>query len=82
MLFEESARLPLIISTPGIPGAGRTCHGLVEFVDVYPTLTLVELFGIERPAGLDSLVPGLRDPAWPGKKAVYTTVGRIRTAHT
>jgi arylsulfatase A-like enzyme len=75
-LFEESTRLPLIIHAPGAKGEGKTCPGLVEFIDLYPTLA--DLCGIPRPAGLDgmSLVHALNDPAHGGKKAAYSSVGR------
>jgi uncharacterized sulfatase len=75
-LFEEATRVPLIISVPGAKGAGRSVAGLVELVDLYPTL--VEACGREAPSGLEgaSLMPWINDPSTPGKKAVYTMVGR------
>ena len=75
-LFEESTRLPLIMHAPGAKGAGKKCHGLVEFVDIYPTLA--ELCGVQPPPGLDgeSLVRALNNPSAGGKKAVYSSVGR------
>src|SRR5262249_6257780 len=75
-LFEASTRLPLIIHAPGVKGEGRPCHGLGEFIDIYPTLA--ELCGIKPPAGLDgkSLAPTLNDPFHGGKSAVYSSVGR------
>ncbi len=46
-------------------------EGLVEFVDIYPTL--VELTGLEPPAHLQgkSFVPLLADTSAPGKRAVF-----------
>ena len=38
-LFEQGARAPLIIKAPGAKGNGQACRRIVEFVDVYPTLT-------------------------------------------
>jgi uncharacterized sulfatase len=75
-LFEESTRLPLMIHAPGTKGEGKVCRGLVEFIDLYPTLA--ELCGIRPPAGLDgvSLVPSLNDPSRRDKKAAYSSVGR------
>jgi uncharacterized sulfatase len=75
-LFEESTRLPLMIHAPGAKGEGKVCRGLVEFIDLYPTLA--ELCGIRPPAGLDgvSLVPSLNDPSRRDKKAAYSSVGR------
>jgi uncharacterized sulfatase len=73
-LFERSCRAPLLIAAPGIkPGVAR---GLVEFIDIYPTVA--ELCGLTPPQNLagQSLVPLLRDPAAPGKPAAFTIVRR------
>ncbi len=72
LLFERSCRAPLIIATPGMRTAGGTCNRVVEFVDIYPTLT--ELCGLENPAGLDgaSLVPMLGNPKAARKEIAYT----------
>lgn len=37
-LFEESARVPLLISAPGMKTAGRRTTSLVESLDLFPTL--------------------------------------------
>ncbi len=62
--YEQAARIPLMVAGPGI-ATGRAA-GLVESVDLYPTLA--ELAGLPARSGLDgrSLVPQLRDPASPG----------------
>jgi iduronate 2-sulfatase len=70
--FETSARAPLILAAPGRQGNGRQAAGLVEFVDIYPTLC--ELAGLPLPGHLQGLsaVPLLDDPEKPGKPAAYT----------
>ncbi len=67
-LFEESARAPLLIMSPGAQGNGQSCSRIVEFVDIYPTLA--ELCGLPVASELSgrSLQPLLNDPqqAWNG----------------
>jgi len=69
--YEQAAHLPLMVVAPGVTKAGTRVRGLVETVDLYPTLC--ELAGLPAPAGLDgaSLLPVLRDPAAPTKEAVF-----------
>lgn len=67
-LFEQGARAPLIVRAPGRTGNGQASPRVVEFVDVYPTLS--SLAGLEAPknlAGRD-LTPLLDDPIadWDG----------------
>jgi iduronate 2-sulfatase len=61
-LFEQGARAPLIIKAPGAKGNGQACRRIVEFVDIYPTLTA--LAGIPMPQAVEgrSLVPLLKNP--------------------
>lgn len=56
-LWEESTRVPLFISAPGITIPGSTCSAPVSLVDIYPTLA--ELIGEKPPRNCDgeSLVP-------------------------
>lgn len=67
-LFEQSSRSPLIFRVPGAEGNGTPSHAIVEFVDIYPTLT--EAAGIETPEGLEgrSLMPLISEPGadWDG----------------
>ncbi len=64
-LWEESLRVPLIISVPGLSATGWKTDAVVELIDLYPTLA--ELAGLdgETPSILqgESLVPFLRSPA-------------------
>jgi uncharacterized sulfatase len=93
-LFEQAARTPLIIRAPGVKGNGTASTRIVEFVDIYPTLT--DLAGLKPPKGLEgrSLKPLLDNPLakWNGtaitqvlrpadKRLLQPVMGRsIRTA--
>ncbi|MEX0584995.1 MAG: sulfatase/phosphatase domain-containing protein, partial [Pirellulales bacterium] len=70
--FELDARVPMMISTPGISPQGKRTASLVELLDLFPTLA--ELCGLPRPDGLEgaSLVPVLRDPTKSVKVAAFT----------
>ncbi len=60
-LFENAARVPLIIATPNAANAGQTTAALAEMVDFFPTLA--DLCGIKPAASLPgvSLAPVLSD---------------------
>jgi uncharacterized sulfatase len=75
-LFEQSARVPLIIAAPRIAGTGKASSRLVELVDVYPTV--VDLCGLPAVEGLEgkSLRPLLEDPNANWTDAAYTQVRR------
>lgn len=61
-LFESTARQPLMIYAPGY-SQGRVCNGIVEMLDIYPTVA--EIAGLQAPDELDgrSLVKLLKDPS-------------------
>jgi arylsulfatase A-like enzyme len=77
--YEIDTRAPLILRVPpGSPVRGRPrapggtrIEGLVEFVDIYPTLS--ELAGLPVPGHLQgvSAVPLLSDPSRPWKRAAF-----------
>ena len=71
-LFENAARVPLIIAAPGLQTAGRSTTAPAEMVDFYPTLG--ELCGLTPPTYLSgvSLVPVLNDPAARPRQAALT----------
>lgn len=80
--FERDTRVPLLIRTPGFKEPGVAAAGLVEVVDLYPTLA--ELASLPASQGLDgrSLVPMLADPQSPGREAVLSQFARPFSANT
>jgi uncharacterized sulfatase len=75
-LFEESARVPMIVAAPGRKGNGAGCARTVELLDLYPTLA--DLAGLTPPKGLQgaSLKPLLDDPKAKWKRPAHTQVWR------
>src|SRR5262249_47423457 len=75
-LFEEPARVPLIVYAPGMKAAGKGCGRMAELLDLYPTLC--DVCGLKQPKGLHgtSLKKFLDDPTAPGKEAAYTQLRR------
>ncbi len=73
-LFEQSARVPLIIAGPGV--ATGTSKTPVALVDVYPTLAA--LCGVSAPRDLQGqdLAPMLKDPTAPGRGWALSQVVR------
>jgi len=83
-LWEESARVPLIVRAPGVATPGGVAAHPVSLIDIYPTL--VDLCGLKgdtrknrRGAKLDghSMRPFLKDPksgTWTGPDAALTMI--------
>ena len=83
-LWEESARVPLVIRAPGVAKAGGVAEHPVSLIDIYPTL--VDLCGLKKETkknaqGRDldghSLRPFLVDPKsekWDGRDTALTMV--------
>ena len=71
-LWEQGARIPLIVHDPRAGGNGSACQRTVESIDIYPTLC--ELCGLPSPAGLEgrSLAPLLEDPSQDWNHPAYT----------
>ena len=80
-LFEDSVRVPLIISAPSFAdSAGKASDALVELIDIYPTVADLVGLNEETPSILQgrSLLPLLRQPGlsdW-GRTAAYTVTYR------
>jgi arylsulfatase A-like enzyme len=73
-LFENSARVPLIVAAPGFEATrGKQSGAVVELVDLYPTLA--DLAGLDAPPHVQgvSLRQQLEDVSAPGKAAALTT---------
>jgi iduronate 2-sulfatase len=71
-LYEESARVPMIIKAPGLTPAGSVCARPVELVDMYQTIA--ELCGLSEPQDLEglSMAPLLKNPKTSWKKGAFT----------
>jgi len=69
--FNTSLNAPLVVSAPGM-GHGKPCDGLVEFLDVFPSLC--DLAGLPVPDTCEgaSFVGQLDDPGSPGKEAAFS----------
>lgn len=76
-LFEGGTHVPLIVAAPGVKPGVR--DGLVEQVDIYPTLC--DLAGLPLPKHLQgrSMKPMLDDPAAKGKQVAISTMVSTRT---
>jgi len=71
-LFEEGTHVPLIVAGPGVkPGVSE---GLVEQVDIYPTLA--GMAGLSVPDSVQgmNLQPLLADPSAKGKPVAFSTM--------
>ena len=76
--FDESIRVPLIVRLPDGRGAGSISEGIVELVDLYPTL--IDLASLPNPAhDLEgsSFEPLLDDPGSPWKSAAFSQSRRM-----
>ena len=75
-LTELSCRTPLIAYAPNMKAAGESCSRLVEFIDVYPTLT--ELCNLQAPSDIAgrSFASLLDDPSQQWKEAAFTQFRR------
>ena len=75
-LFEESARVPLLVVAPGMSRPGTVAAAPVSQVDLYPTLAA--LCAVQSPATLQgqNLAPLLADPEAQGRGWAVSQVVR------
>jgi arylsulfatase A-like enzyme len=73
---ENDTNVPLLLSVPGMKNAGVRTDAIVEYVDIYPTLS--ELAGLPLPGHLEgtSFKPLLDDPKRPWKTAAFSQYPR------
>ena len=50
-LWQESCRVPLMIKVPGVTKKNAKCSGIVNLIDLYPTL--IDLCGLPKNLDLD-----------------------------
>ncbi len=77
-LWEESARMPLIIRVPGMTKQGSRCERTVNLLDLYPTIT--ELAGVPQNKANEgiSIVPLLKNANKKWNHPSLTTMGQNR----
>lgn len=76
-LFEEGTHVPLIVAGPAVKAA--VCEGLVEQVDIYPTLASLASLSIPSHVEGTTLEPLVKNPQGPGKPAVFSTMVSTHT---
>jgi choline-sulfatase len=79
--FDVATKTPLMIRVPNMP-ANQTVKGLVEFIDIFPTLT--ELAGIPTPKQVsgESLAKLVKNADLPAKSAVFMRYHGAEAIHT
>ncbi|MFN7141559.1 MAG: sulfatase/phosphatase domain-containing protein, partial [Limisphaerales bacterium] len=74
-LFEESARVPLMIRVPGPKGNGKRVSRPVELLDIYPTVVEAAGFTVLPELEGKSLKPLLQNPKADWNRPAFTQVG-------
>lgn len=74
--YNIDLKVPIIIRYPDQPNKGKQAHGIVELVDLFPTLC--EISGIEVPEYMQgsSLVPLIENPERQWKRAAFSQFHR------
>ncbi len=75
-LFEEAARVPMIVAAPGARGNGAASGRTVELQDVYPTITDWCKVGTPGRVAGHSLLPLLDNPKLKWDHPAITQTGR------
>ncbi|MGC4233433.1 MAG: sulfatase [Niabella sp.] len=78
-LFEDSDRIPMIVSYPGMKHKGKISSSIVEIIDLYPTLS--DLAGLKIPGYVvgRSFKKVLNDP---GQKTRNSALSQISGGYT
>ncbi|MBF0199022.1 MAG: sulfatase-like hydrolase/transferase [Planctomycetes bacterium] len=81
LLFERSCRAPLILAAPNLQ-AGGSIDRVVQFIDIFPTVT--ELCHLPTPSNVDgkSLLPLVRSKTTNWEDAAYSYVNQDRSVRT
>lgn len=73
LLWQESARVPMLFKLPGVTPDNKKCHGVVNLIDLYPTLAdLCELPANPKNDGR-SFAKLLHNPDMEWKEPTLTT---------
>jgi uncharacterized sulfatase len=80
-LFEESARVPLLVAVPGAKAAGKASPRIIETLDLYPTIIDYASLPAPHPLPGASLRPLLHKPSAKWDRPAYTQVRRGNTNH-
>lgn len=81
--YDAATRIPLIMQVPGMATAGQRAGGLVEAVDMYPTLAdLCDLGSPPQQLDGQSFAPLIEQPDRAWKQAAFNTYGDATSAKT
>ncbi len=74
-LWQESTRVPLMVKVPGVTPDNKRCDGVVNLIDMYPTL--LELCGLPANPAVDgrSFAKLLQNPDMEWSDPTLTTMG-------
>jgi uncharacterized sulfatase len=80
-MYDEIARVPLIVRWPGVTPSGTVCDAPSSHIDLVPTI--MEAVGLDVPKLLEgrSMLPTFADPAARLNDAVFLEFGRYEVDH-